>query len=223
MPVRTDTVSAECGIAAAPFNPDAGPPSFRGSVRWRRYSPIRGRRLTPVESLREVALATRIGGWWIVTIVSRLDRRIMQLSSSRLSVGGRKIPTGLLETIGARTRRRRSVPLQFLSEEAGVLLAGSNGGRPRDPAWAHNLRANPVCSLTHGGNSHPYVAREIQGSEREEAWRRANDFYGGYEAYQRRAAGRLIPLFVLERRDDGTTAEPRTNDLQRCAGALVDD
>ena len=40
-------------------------------------------------------------------------------------------------------------------------------------------------------------AREVSGEEREELWRRAVDFYSGYEVYRQRADGRVFPLLRL--------------------------
>jgi F420H(2)-dependent quinone reductase len=48
------------------------------------------------------------------------------------------------------------------------------------------------------GATAPYRAREAEGAEREELWRKALAFYAGYAAYERRAGGRRIPIMVLE-------------------------
>jgi deazaflavin-dependent oxidoreductase (nitroreductase family) len=74
----------------------------------------------------------------------------------------------------------------------------SNYGSTSHPAWYHNLRANPACTITRGGREQPYIAREAEGAEREELWRRAVVFYSGYRTYQIRAEGRRVPVMVLE-------------------------
>jgi len=43
-------------------------------------------------------------------------------------------------------------------------------------------------------------AREAEEGEREELRRLVTDNYGGYDVYQRRAAGRRIPVMVLSSR-----------------------
>lgn len=42
------------------------------------------------------------------------------------------------------------------------------------------------------------VAREAEGPEREEGWRKATEMYHGYEVYQGRRAERRFPVMVLE-------------------------
>ena len=44
----------------------------------------------------------------------------------------------------------------------------------------------------------PVRARVVGEPERSELWRRVNDNYNGYETYERRAGGRIIPVVVLE-------------------------
>lgn len=47
------------------------------------------------------------------------------------------------------------------------------------------------------GSTRHYVAREVQGAEREHLWQLAAAQYPGYDAYQARV-GRRIPALVLE-------------------------
>src|SRR3954454_24683630 len=107
-----------------------------------RYSPGRGRSLTAYEQLIERAAATRAGGWLFVNVLCAVDRRVVALSRGRLSCAPRT-PVGLLETTGARTGRRRRVPLLYLLEGDALVLVASNVGGARHPAWLHNLRAQP--------------------------------------------------------------------------------
>ena len=82
----------------------------------------------------------------------------------------------------------------------GLVFIASNGGSPRHPAWYHNLRAHPQVRILSRKGERTYVAREAEGPEREELWRRANDLYGGYDTYQERAGMRRIPVMVCEPR-----------------------
>ena len=78
-----------------------------------------------------------------------------------------------------------------------VVLIASNFGRAHHPAWYHNLRANPVATLSVRGRENTYIAREAAGIEREDYWRQAVELYAGYAAYQKRTGGRKIPIMVL--------------------------
>jgi deazaflavin-dependent oxidoreductase (nitroreductase family) len=100
---------------------------------------------------------------------------------------------------GARTGRERTNPLGFFDDGGTPVVFGSSMGAPTDPQWAHNLRANPDVVVEVGAGSFRARAREVVGDERTALWARlveAKPFLADHEA---KAAGRLIPLFRLER------------------------
>jgi deazaflavin-dependent oxidoreductase (nitroreductase family) len=74
-----------------------------------------------------------------------------------------------------------------------------NLGGSRNPAWALNLRANPEASIAVGGQRILVNARQAQGDEAEELWRRWVELQPSAEAF-RELADRDIPLFVLTER-----------------------
>jgi len=79
------------------------------------------------------------------------------------------------------------------------VVIASNFGRPRHPAWYHNLRAHPQAWVAVGGVTRAVEARELTGAERDRQFRRAVEIYPGFEQY-RSWAGRPIPVLRLERR-----------------------
>jgi deazaflavin-dependent oxidoreductase (nitroreductase family) len=166
----------------------------------RRFSPARGRRLTPYEQAIERLAATRAGAWAFLHVLGPIDRRLLPLTHGRLSlaVGA---PVGILETRGARTGRPRRVPLLYVVDGESVILVGSNGGSRSDPAWLHNVRARDQTRfLCRERGWREYRARVTSGAERARCWDLATDVYAGYRAYQARAGGREIPVVVLEPR-----------------------
>src|SRR5688500_1209865 len=48
----------------------------------------------------------------------------------------------LLTTIGRRSGQLRTTVLPYFRHEDALVICGSNGGGPRDPQWADNIRAN---------------------------------------------------------------------------------
>jgi deazaflavin-dependent oxidoreductase (nitroreductase family) len=103
-----------------------------------------------------------------------------------------------LTTTGRQTGRPRTVTLYaFETPEGALVITGSRGGKAHDPAWAHNLRANPRATVRVGREDRAVVAREASGREREQLWALVTDAFPLYATYQRRTK-RLIPLFVLE-------------------------
>jgi deazaflavin-dependent oxidoreductase (nitroreductase family) len=143
-------------------------------------------------------LTTALGRALIRHIARPIDRALLPLTKGRLTFSRLFYPTLLLTTTGARSGQPRSTPLIYFRDGTAMVLVASNYGEPRHPAWYHNLRATPRALVTADGATAPYLAREAEGAEREELWRKALAFYGGYEAYSRRAGGRRIPIMVLD-------------------------
>lgn len=144
-------------------------------------------------------LATTGGRAAIRYLALPLDRVLLPLTRGRFTFSRIFYPTLMLHTTGARSGQPRDTPLIFFRDGARIVLLASNFGGERHPAWYHNLRANPRAMVTLAGRTVPYHAREAAGPERDELWRKALAFYGGYNAYQRSAGPRRIPIMVLER------------------------
>jgi deazaflavin-dependent oxidoreductase (nitroreductase family) len=68
-------------------------------------------------------------------------------------------PILLLTTTGARSGRRRTSPLGYGVDRGKVFVVASKGGAPTNPAWFHNLRANPSVTVELG--RHVYDARAV--------------------------------------------------------------
>src|SRR5690242_9728906 len=49
----------------------------------------------------------------------------------------------LLTTVGRKTGAERTTPLGYFMEDGNYIITASNAGRDTNPAWFHNLRANP--------------------------------------------------------------------------------
>ncbi len=105
----------------------------------------------------------------------------------------------LLDHVGARSGIRRTSPLVYGVDGKNFILVASKGGYPKNPAWFHNLRANPDTTVQVGSRHYDVRARVAEGEERTRLWKLMVGVYGGYESYRRRAE-REIPLVVLEPR-----------------------
>jgi F420H(2)-dependent quinone reductase len=103
----------------------------------------------------------------------------------------------VLTSVGARTGRLRKTPFMRVEHEGFYAVVASKGGAPQNPAWCHNLRKNPHVELQDGAVKRDYAARELQGEEKAEWWRRAVEAWPDYAAYQTRTE-REIPVFLLE-------------------------
>jgi deazaflavin-dependent oxidoreductase (nitroreductase family) len=108
-------------------------------------------------------------------------------------------PMLLLDHVGAKSAIKRTSPLAYGVDGKSLVLVASKGGYPKNPAWFHNLLANPDTSVQVGSSKRDVHARVAAPDERERLWALMVKVYGGYESYRRRAE-REIPLVVLEPR-----------------------
>jgi F420H(2)-dependent quinone reductase len=108
-------------------------------------------------------------------------------------------PSLLLDHVGAKTGKRRTSPLVYGEDGNNLVLVASKGGYPKNPAWYHNLMAEPDTTVQVGSRRLPVHARVASAEERSRLWALMVRVYGGYESYRRRTE-REIPLVVLEPR-----------------------
>ncbi len=108
-------------------------------------------------------------------------------------------PVLLLDHVGAKSGRLRTSPLIYTADGDDLVLVASKGGHPKNPAWYHNLVANPDTTVQVGRERRAVHARTAGAAERERLWPLAVAVYGPYESYRRRTQ-REIPVVVLEPR-----------------------
>lgn len=110
------------------------------------------------------------------------------------------LPQLMLTVTGRKSGVPRTTPLLCAPHDGGFVVAGSNWGGPKPPAWALNLRANPAAEVVHEGRTIPVDAREVTGEERERLWQELLRLWPNYAVYAERT-DRLIPVFMLTPRD----------------------
>jgi F420H(2)-dependent quinone reductase len=108
------------------------------------------------------------------------------------------LPVVIVTHRGNKTGEIRKTPLMRVKDGDNYVLVGSQGGAPKDPAWVHNLRANPQIELRDETTVRPMRAREIEdAAEKARLWKLAVTAYPPYAEYQTRTK-RQIPVFVAE-------------------------
>jgi len=105
--------------------------------------------------------------------------------------------TLLLVTKGRRTGRRRPVALSYFELGGHLIVVGSKGGAPSDPAWVANLRADPEAVIHVGRRKRRVRARIAAGEERAALWQRLAAEVPTYARFQEQVS-REIPLVILE-------------------------
>jgi deazaflavin-dependent oxidoreductase (nitroreductase family) len=103
----------------------------------------------------------------------------------------------LLTTTGAKSGERRVSPLAYFRVDGKLIIIGSFAGAPVNPAWVHNLRANPQARVEIGTDAFDVTARELPAAEREELFPKVTALAPGFAEYQSKTS-RVIPLFELQ-------------------------
>jgi F420H(2)-dependent quinone reductase len=106
-------------------------------------------------------------------------------------------PIVLFTTTGAKSGKKRLVPLMRVEHDGHYALVASKGGAPEHPSWYHNVKAYPQLTAQDGDKVARLTARELEGDERQAWWDRAVAAYPPYAEYQTKT-DRLIPVFVAE-------------------------
>ncbi|WP_029106590.1 nitroreductase family deazaflavin-dependent oxidoreductase [Mycobacterium sp. URHD0025] len=106
-------------------------------------------------------------------------------------------PIVLFTTTGAKSGKKRYVPLMRVEENGRYAMVASKGGDPEHPSWYFNVKANPAVTVQDGDKTASLTARELAGEEREHWWKLAVEAYPPYAEYQTKTT-RQIPVFIVE-------------------------
>ena len=146
----------------------------------------------------------RSAGWKPLSLfyartLHHIDRLVYRLTRGRATfaswVAG--LPIVMLTTTGRKSGRRCTLPLVALPEGDRLVVIASNYGQHNNPAWYHNLRANPRAGVLFDGVRRDMVARELDGEDRERWYARGIEIYPGWTQYEKRASHRRIPVLEL--------------------------
>jgi deazaflavin-dependent oxidoreductase (nitroreductase family) len=146
------------------------------------------------------ASATAPASWLLARTLHHVDRLVYRVTggSSTFSSWVSGLPVVMLTTTGARSGRRRTIPVLGLPDGDGLVVIASNFGQRHHPAWYHNLRAHPRASVTVRGVTREVEAHELTGEEWERCFQRGVEIHPGWVRYRRRAANRRIPVIMLD-------------------------
>ena len=136
-----------------------------------------------------------------MTDMDDFNQRIMdEFRANGGNVGGdfTGVPMVIVHHTGAKTGTVRHAPLCYLPNGDDVVIFASMGGAPNNPAWYHNLIANPETVIELGSETVPVRVREATGVERDELFERQKKAMPPFADYEARTT-RVIPVLVLER------------------------
>ena len=108
------------------------------------------------------------------------------------------LPVIIVTNRGVKTGAVRKTPLMRAVDGNSYILVASQGGAPTNPAWYHNLKAEPNVEIRDEAQVHSMRVREVvDPAERQRLWDIAVKAYPPYQEYQERTE-RVIPVFLAE-------------------------
>jgi deazaflavin-dependent oxidoreductase (nitroreductase family) len=110
-------------------------------------------------------------------------------------------PLLLLTSIGAKSGAARTTPLMYLPDGERLVIFASKAGAPTNPAWYHNLVANPSATIEVGSDTFDVDVSIAAGEERERLFNQQSEVMPQFADYAQKTT-RQIPVVVLERAAD---------------------
>lgn len=106
----------------------------------------------------------------------------------------------LIHHIGAKSGVERVSPAMSIRRDADTwLVAASKAGAPENPAWYHNLLANPDVIIEAAGEGEVAVhVTDLRGQDRDAAWAQFTAISPGFRQYETMTT-RVIPVLELTR------------------------
>jgi deazaflavin-dependent oxidoreductase (nitroreductase family) len=132
----------------------------------------------------------------------RMNEPVIREFRDRGGITSRRWPVILLTTVGRRSGRPHTTPLNFSRDGERLVVIASKGGSASHPDWYLNLRANPEVTIEHGGETFRARAREAQEPERSELYDRQAATMTFFDGYRRQVKSRQIPVVIFERLGD---------------------
>ncbi|MBA3523313.1 MAG: nitroreductase family deazaflavin-dependent oxidoreductase [Geodermatophilaceae bacterium] len=108
----------------------------------------------------------------------------------------------LVHHTGAKSGTERVTPLVYFPDGERYLIVASAAGAPHNPAWFHNITANPRITVevatSQGAQTEQVVAEEVVGEQRATVWARIVQANPGFGEYAKKTEGiRTIPVVAL--------------------------
>ncbi|AMU23784.1 nitroreductase family deazaflavin-dependent oxidoreductase [Mycobacteroides abscessus] len=127
------------------------------------------------------------------------EANIAEFRANSGKVGGQfeGFPLMLLTSVGAKSGAERVNPLAYFDIDGKAYIVGSSAGRPKNPAWVANLRANPHVEVEIGANPKASaIAVELPRAERDRVFEIVKQRAPGFAEYEA-ATDRVIPVFEI--------------------------
>ncbi|MGE0600276.1 MAG: nitroreductase family deazaflavin-dependent oxidoreductase [Dehalococcoidia bacterium] len=105
-------------------------------------------------------------------------------------------PLLLLTSKGAKSGKEGTTPLVYSKDGDRFVIIASMGGAPKNPAWYHNIKANPEVTIEVGTEKFKAKAAVVEGAERERLYAQQAAMMPAFNEYKEKTT-RVIPVVVL--------------------------
>jgi len=109
-------------------------------------------------------------------------------------------PLLIMISTGAKSGEPRRQILTYSRDGEDYIVAGTAGGRPTDPAWVSNVRANPDVTIEIAGVEHHAKATVVDEADRQRLWDAHVEALPWFGDYPTKTA-RTIPVIRLHPTD----------------------
>ena len=106
-------------------------------------------------------------------------------------------PLLLLNTVGRKSGKRRTVPVTYFMDGDRYIITASKGGSDSNPGWYYNLRANPQTTIQVKDKIISVTASEANPEERTRLWARLVSQMPQFKKYETKTK-RVIPMMILK-------------------------
>jgi deazaflavin-dependent oxidoreductase (nitroreductase family) len=106
-------------------------------------------------------------------------------------------PMILVTHKGAKSGKERTNPLVYTRDGDRYVIVASKGGAPTNPAWFHNIKANPRVTVEVGDDRFEAEAEIYEdGPERRRLFDAQAELMPGFKEYEEKT-DRVIPVVAL--------------------------
>lgn len=128
------------------------------------------------------------------------DKIISEFRANQGRVGGNfeGAPLLLLHSTGAKSGLERVSPMMYRQVGDSWAVFASKAGADSNPAWYHNLLAQPTAQIEVGTETITVTARDLGNDERDPIWKAQKAAYPGFSGYEEKTT-RQIPVVLLSR------------------------
>lgn len=141
---------------------------------------------------------------FVLKTMNAVHRTVLRVTGGKAGWQTGSMPVVQLTTIGRKSGEPRTVLLTSPVQQDGtIVVVASRGGDDQNPAWLHNVRANPQVRVVYKGRPEQEMnARVANDAERAELWPKVIAVGKQYAGYQNKTE-RQIPLVLLEPQTPG--------------------